>query len=93
MENSQMENIYNLNGGDLAFVGDAYYSLRIREYLIKKGNTKLDVLHKLESLYVSRFGQEKAVDAIMPYLKEDEEEILIIRKSQVNMLRHQGLKR
>ena len=34
-----------LNGGDLAFIGDAYLEIRIRKYVIDKGITSLSKLH------------------------------------------------
>ena len=37
---------YNLlSGADLAFIGDAYFELYIRNYVLHKGVTKLNKLH------------------------------------------------
>lgn len=42
-----------LNGANLAFIGDAYYELVIREYLLKKGITNQKELHTKCVDYVS----------------------------------------
>jgi len=36
-----------LNGGNLAYIGDAYFTLRIREYLLGKGITEMNRLQKM----------------------------------------------
>ena len=41
-----MNNIRLLNGNNLAYIGDAYYELYIRTYLINKGITKNVELQK-----------------------------------------------
>ena len=33
-------NCHLMNGADLAYIGDAYYELMIRKYLLSKGITK-----------------------------------------------------
>ena len=35
-----------INGSDLAYIGDAYYELYIRMYLLSLGITKPNELHK-----------------------------------------------
>ncbi|MFA5543927.1 MAG: ribonuclease III domain-containing protein [Bacilli bacterium] len=67
---------YNLlSGGDLAFIGDAYYELYIREYLINKGITSLKRLHNESVKYVSRTSQAKFINILMPELLEEEIDI------------------
>ena len=53
-----------LNGGSLAFIGDAYYEERIRKYILDKGITNLGKLHDECVKYVSRTSQYKIVQAI-----------------------------
>lgn len=53
-------------------MGDAYYEVYIREYLIKKGLTNLDKLHKATLNFVSRTAQMKIYNQIMPKLSEEE---------------------
>ena len=36
-----------LNGSNLAYIGDAYYELKVREHLISKGITKSKELRKV----------------------------------------------
>ena len=64
-----------LSGGDLAFIGDAYYELVIREYVIKKDITSLYKLHEECVKYVSRSAQYKIIVAIMNKLTSEEEDI------------------
>ena len=42
-----------LNGLALAYMGDAVYEQFIREYLLTKGQTKPNQLHRLATNYVS----------------------------------------
>ena len=62
-----------LNGGTLAFLGDAYYEIRIRKYCLDKGINNLGKLHNECVKYVSRTSQNKIIQTIK--LNDDEEEI------------------
>ena len=64
-----------LNGADLAFVGDAYYELQIRLYLLEKGITNPNKLHKMAVLYVSASAHSKIVKALRESFTEEEEGI------------------
>ena len=64
-----------LNGADLAFVGDAYYELRIRMYLLEKGITNPNKLHKLTVSYVSASAHSKIVKFLRESFSEEEENI------------------
>ena len=64
-----------LNGGDLAFIGDAYLELRIREYVLNKGITSLHLLHDECVKYVSRDSQYKIITALKDELSEEELDI------------------
>ena len=64
-----------LSGGDLAFIGDAYYELAIRDHVIKKDITSLYKLHDEAVKYVSRAAQYKIINAIMDDLNEEEKDI------------------
>lgn len=64
-----------LNGADLAYIGDAYYELRIRLHLINKGVTKTKELNKYALLYVSAKGQSKIMKELLPNLTEEETNI------------------
>jgi len=65
----------NLNGGDLAFIGDAYFELVIRKHILDKGLTSLGKLHSSCVGYVSRDNQFKIVNELRKEFSEEEEEI------------------
>lgn len=51
-----------MNGLSLAFLGDAYYELMIRQHLLKQGITKVDLLHKEKVKYSSSVAQSKIMN-------------------------------
>ena len=61
-----------LSGADLAFIGDAYYELCIREYVLNNGVTKLWQLHSKSVSYVSRTSQNYIITTLMDELTEEE---------------------
>lgn len=61
----------------LAFVGDAAYSLYVRESLIFSCDHKTGVLQKLASERVSAKGQSALFARIEPSLTEEEREIFL----------------
>lgn len=61
-----------LTGADLAFIGDAYFELYIRNYVLHKGFTKLRDLHTKCVNYVSRTSQNKIITTLLPELSEEE---------------------
>ena len=61
-----------LNGANLAYIGDAYYELRIRKYLIDKEITNQNKLHKLATKYVSASGHYKIMNNLFDLLTEEE---------------------
>lgn len=69
-----------LSGADLAFIGDAYYELEIRTYVIDKGITNLHKLHNECVKYVSRDAQHKIISTLMEELTE--EEIIIFKRGR-----------
>lgn len=64
-----------LTGADLAFIGDAYYELYIRNYVLHKGFTKLNDLHTNSVKYVSRTSQSKVINMLLPELTQQEIDI------------------
>ena len=59
----------------LAFVGDAVYSLYVRERLVFKGEGKPSELQKAASRLVSARGQSDFLNELLPLLTEEEEEL------------------
>ena len=53
-------NIKTASTDSLSFVGDAIYSLLVREKLIDEGNCRSNVLHQLSAKYVKASAQAKA---------------------------------
>ena len=70
----------NYNGLTLAYIGDASFELLVREYLLRKGLTKVDNLHKEAIKYTSAEGQEKAFNIIQDSLSD--EEIAIFKRGR-----------
>ncbi len=60
------------NGVTLAYIGDAYYELLIREALLKRGLVKVENLHNKAVSYTSAEGQKKALDIIYHELTDEE---------------------
>lgn len=57
----------------LAFVGDAVYSLLIREHFVKSKRYNINTLNKMTVQYVSAHGQFMALELIKDILTEDEQ--------------------
>ncbi len=53
-----------MNGLSLAYLGDAYFELEVRKYLLNLGITKINSLHKEKVKFASNVSQAK----IMEYL-------------------------
>ena len=66
-----------INSVTLAFVGDAVYSLYVRERLSLSRQLKTGDLQKLTSLKVSAHGQNAALDKLRPHFTEEEEEVFL----------------
>lgn len=61
-----------INGSDLAYIGDAYYELYIRMYLLSLGITKPNELHKQTQKFVSSISHALIVDQIIDEFTEVE---------------------
>ena len=59
----------------LAFVGDAVFSLYIREMLVVEANRPVGKLHTLSVKWVKAEAQSKGMHAILPLLTEKETEV------------------
>ncbi|HHU80021.1 MAG: Mini-ribonuclease 3 [Bacilli bacterium] len=64
-----------LNGANLAYIGDAYFELRIRKYLIDNKITKSNDLRKLSIKYVSAHAHQQIIDGIFDELTPEEKSI------------------
>lgn len=71
-----------LNGVALAYLGDAYYELSIRKYLLKKGITNVNKLHKTAILYTAGEKQAFIINQLMLLEKLSETEITYFKKGR-----------
>lgn len=69
------ESAKNLSPVTLAFVGDAVYSLCVREKLVRSADFKAGELNKLSSQKVSAHGQSGLVEILLPLFTEEEAKI------------------
>lgn len=63
------------NSQKLAFIGDAVYSLYVRNKVVLNNSCKTNELHKLTSNVVKACGQSEFVEDILQYLNEFEMEV------------------
>lgn len=70
-----MNDPFLLNGSNLAFIGDAYYELYIRKYLLTLGITNQKELHKKCVKYVSARGHYLIVKELQDLLTPEELQI------------------
>ena len=66
-----------MNGGELAFVGDALMTLQVREYLVNQGITHLKELQKRQVEYVNAAYQASFAHKMEDRLSEKEHEIFL----------------
>ena len=74
--------VKQLNALTLAYMGDAVYESYIREYLITKGMTKPNRLHKEATKYVSAKAQAKIVDHMREENFLTDEELSVLRRGR-----------
>lgn len=70
-----MEKYKTMNGSNLAYIGDAYYELVIREHLLNCGLTKSNDLRKASLKYVSAHAHANIFHKIQTELTTEEYEI------------------
>lgn len=71
-----------LNGVALAYIGDSYYELSIRKYLLSLGFTKVNELHKKAIKYTSGQNQAEIVLKMIETSFINEEEIGYYKKGR-----------
>ena len=70
-----VEQARNISPVTLAFVGDAVYSLYVRERLVLSTDFKTGELQKLASSEVSAQGQSRFLEELLPVFTEEENDI------------------
>ena len=59
----------------LAYIGDGVYDLVIRTGVVERGNEPANKLHKKTVAYVKAQTQASMIEALLPYLTEEEEAV------------------
>ena len=70
------------NGESLAYIGDAIYELKIREYLLEKGYQDVNKLHKYAVKFTSGERQALIVDYLIKNEHLTEEEISYFKRGR-----------
>jgi len=71
-----------MNGLSLSYIGDAYYELIIRKYLIGLGLQNVDILHKRAVKFVSSVAQASILKYFIDNKLVTEEEISIYKRAR-----------
>ena len=71
-----------MNSTMLAFVGDSYYDLKIREMLCKSGVNKPNRLHQLAVKYVSAHAQATTLAYLIEIEFLTEKELEVVKKGR-----------
>ena len=74
--------VNNINVLTLAYLGDAIYEFYVREYLIRSGISKVDMLQKGAIKYVSAKNQAKIVTGLIENGILSPEEIDIVKRGR-----------
>lgn len=74
---SELRDYQQLNGLALAYIGDAVYEVYIRDYLLAKGLTKPNQLHRQATKFVSAKAQCQLMQKLLEenWLSDEEEVI------------------
>ena len=59
----------------LAYIGDCVYDLVIRTVVVERGNEPANKLHEKTVAYVKAQTQASMIEALLPYLTEEEEAV------------------
>ena len=73
-----------MNGLTLAYIGDAYYELEIRKYLITEGYRKVNDLHNMAVKFTKAVSQAKIINYFIDNNFLSEEEISIFKRGRNN---------
>lgn len=71
-----------MNGLTLAYIGDAYYELVIRKYLVGKGYSQVKILHNKAIKYTSGNAQAKIIEKLIEDNILNEDEINAFRRGR-----------
>lgn len=77
-----------MNGLSLAYIGDAYFEIIVRQHLLEKGITKVNELHKEAIKFTSGEAQAKFIDLFLQNNILSELEIEIYKKGRNSATSH-----
>lgn len=78
----QIQDFKLLNGLALAYVGDAIYEIYIRDYLIRQGQTKPNMLHRQATMYVSAKAQNHLMKGMLAEELLTDEELVMYKRGR-----------
>ena len=73
--NAGRDTLMNLSSLGLAHLGDSVYEVMVRSWLCLHGKTRAADLHKATVKYVAAPAQARMVQAILPLLTEEEQDV------------------
>ncbi len=73
-----------MNGLALAYIGDAYYELKIRDYVINLGYRHVNLLHNIVVKYTSGKAQSFIIEQMIDNNFISEEEIKLYKRGRNN---------
>ena len=77
-----MNQVDQLNGAALAYIGDAIYEVYVRQYVIASGLTQPNRLHRAATRYVEAKGQAYAMQCLRDQEILNEEELTIYKRGR-----------
>ena len=77
-----MNQVDQLNGAALAYIGDAIYEVYVRQHVIASGLTQPNRLHQAATRYVEAKGQAYAMQCLRDQEALNEEELTIYKRGR-----------
>ena len=77
-----------MNGLSLAYIGDAYFEIMVRGYLLEQGFTKVNELHKYAINFTSGASQARFIDNFIKDNILTEQEIEVYKKGRNSATSH-----
>jgi len=71
----KVQQIYQKNALALAYVGDAVFSLMVRNYLVTKYDNNLSTINKKANAVVCARNQAELIQLLLPMLNKQEQDI------------------
>ncbi len=72
LSGAQKQSYKNMSGLSLAFIGDAVYELLVRQFVLSRGEARVQDLHRETVRFVNAAFQAKAAEMLSDRLTEEE---------------------